>query len=208
MAKIYLLFLFILSFANAQDFKKDTIQLNETILYDKSKFKLKRVGSDTKTKAVQIGLKVYIDLFKDSIPQFIKEIAIPLNAPKKEYTFQRLNFNFSESIKEDSIVLKVDLFTNKDGIPEKSLLNNRFEIVIKKEDQNDNIFTLDLRNYKIKSQGDFFIKVELLTKSDKPIYFSGALLAKCLYRAKDSDKWRKTPLGLTPSINADILIKK
>ena len=124
MAKIY--FLFTLSFANAQDFKKDTIQLNETILYDKSKFKLKRVGSDTKTKAVQIGLKVYIDLFKDSIPQFIKEIAIPLNAPKKEYTFQRLNFNFSESIKEDSIVLKVDLFTNKEGIPEKSLLNNPF----------------------------------------------------------------------------------
>ena len=93
-------------------------------------------------------------------------------------------------------------------MPDQSILQKPFEIVVKKEDQQDDIFSLDLRDLNIKHQDDFFIKVELLTKVDNPIYFSGALLAKCLYKTRDSDKWQKTPLGITPAINADILIKR
>ncbi|MGL5234179.1 MAG: hypothetical protein ACRC8Z_05415 [Empedobacter falsenii] len=52
---------------------------------------------------------------------------------------------------------------------------------------------MDLRDLNIKYQDDFFIKVELLTEAEKPIYFSGALLAKCLYKTTDSDVWEKTP---------------
>ena len=36
--------------------------------------------------------------------EFTKEFAIPINAPKKEFTFQRINFNFSNSLKLDSIL--------------------------------------------------------------------------------------------------------
>ena len=208
MTKIYFLFLCFITFAHAQDDKKDTIELHETILYDKSKFRLKRVGSDTKTKTVQIGLTADINFNKDSLPKFTKEFAIPISAPKKEFTFQRINFNFSNSLKLDSILLKVDLTTMNKGMPDQSILQQPFEIVVKKEYQQDDIFSLDLRDLNIKYQDDFFIKVELLTKVENPIYFSGALLAKCLYKIRDSDKWQKTPLGITPAINADILIKR
>lgn len=80
-------------------------------MYDKSKLRLKRVGSDAKIKTVQIVLTADINFNKDSLPKFTKEFAIPINAPKKEFTFQRLNFNFSNSLKLNSIILKVDLTT-------------------------------------------------------------------------------------------------
>ncbi|MGV0922962.1 hypothetical protein [Empedobacter tilapiae] len=48
----------------------------------------------------------------------------------------------------------------------------------------------------------------MLTETEKPIYFSGVLLVNCLYKTRDSDVWKKTPLGITPAINADILIKR
>ena len=208
MTKIYVLILCFITFANAQDYKKDTIELHETILYDKSKFKLKRVGPDTKTKTVQVGLNSDINFKKDSLPKYIKEIAIPISAPNKEFTFQRINFNFSNSLQVDSVIVKVDLFSDLDNRPDKTILENPFNIVVKKGSQQDDIFTYDLRDYNIKHKGNFYIKVELLTKLESPIYLSAALLAKCLYKTKDSDKWQKTPLGITPAINADILIKR
>ncbi|QLL56808.1 MULTISPECIES: hypothetical protein [Empedobacter] len=208
MTKIYFLFLCFITFANAQDYKKDTIELHETILYDKSKFRLKRVGSDTKTKSILIGLTADINFSKDSLPKFTKEFAIPINAPKKEFTFQRINFNFSNSLKLDSILLKVDLTAMNNGKPAQSILEKPFEVVVKKEYQQNDVFSMDLRDLNIKYQDDFFIKVELLTEVEKPIYFSGALLAKCLYKTTDSDVWMKTPLGITPAINADLLIKR
>lgn len=208
MTKIYFFILCFAAFANAQQIKNDTIELNETMLYDKSKFKLKRLGSDTRTKSILIGLTADINFNQDSLPKFTKEFAIPMNAPKKEFTFQRINFNFSNSLKLDSIVLRIDLMTIDNGEPNRSILEQPFEVVVKKEFQHDNVFSMDLRELNIKYQNDFFIKVELLTAVEKPIYFSGALLAKCLYKTTDSDKWEKTPLGITPAINADILIKR
>ncbi|WP_334124140.1 hypothetical protein [Empedobacter brevis] len=195
-------------FVNAQDIKQDTIELNETVLYDKSKFRVKRLGADTKTKTILIGLDADTNFTQDSAVKFIKEIAIPINAPKKEFTFQQINFNFSHPIKEDSVILKVDFSRNLRGLSEKSILEKPFEVVVKKEAQHDNIFTMDLRDYRIKYQDDFFIKVELLTEVERPVYFSSSLLAKCLYRREKSAQWQKTPLGATPAINVDILIKR
>lgn len=50
--------------------------------------------------------------------------------------------------------------------------------------------------------------MELLSKIEKPVYFSAALLGKCLYKSTRSSQIKKTPLGITPAINADILIRK
>lgn len=134
MKHVYAIILFLLvGLCNAQDLKKDTIELNETIFYDKSKFKLKRVGHDTKTKSILIGLTADINFKKDSLPEFIKELIIPIKTTNKEYTFQRLNFNFSEQIKDDSILLKVDLYASKKGEFDKSLLNEPMQVVVKKK---------------------------------------------------------------------------
>ena len=208
MIKIYFLILCFVSIVNAQDFKKDTIELKDTILYDKSTFRLKRLGSDTRTKTVQIGINSDINMKNDSEPKYIKEISIPLNAPKKEFTIQRVNFNFSNPLKVDSIIIRLDLMTEHKGNPNESLLKEPIDIVIRKKDQHENIFTYDLRDLNIKNADDFQIKLMLLTKVDKPIYFSGAHLAKCLYKTEQSTNWEKSPLGITPAINADILIKR
>lgn len=209
MKHVYAIILFLLvGLCNAQDLKKDTIELNETIFYDKSKFKLKRVGHDTKTKSILIGLTADINFKKDSLPEFIKELIIPIKTTNKEYTFQRLNFNFSDQIKDDSILLKVDLYASKKGELDKSLLNEPMQAVVKKSKQHENIFTIDLRDLNLKHRGDFFISMELLSKIEKPVYFSAALLGKCLYKSTRSSQIKKTPLGITPAINADILIRK
>ena len=60
--------------------------------------------------------------------------------PKKEFTFQRLNFNFSNILKLDSIILKVDLTTMNNEKPNQSILKKSFEIVVRKEYQQNDIF--------------------------------------------------------------------
>ena len=68
MTKIYFLFLCFITFAHAQDDKKDTIELHETILYDKSKFRLKRVGPETKSKSICLQFSTIKDSVKWNKP--------------------------------------------------------------------------------------------------------------------------------------------
>ncbi|MGV0922961.1 hypothetical protein [Empedobacter tilapiae] len=78
--------------------------------------------------------------------------------PKKEFTFQRLNFNFSNILKLDSIILKVDLTTVNNEKPNQSILKKSCEIVVRKEYQQNDIFSMDLRDLNIKYQDDLLLK--------------------------------------------------
>ena len=111
-------------------------------------------------------------------------------------------------MKLDSIILKVDLTTMNNEKPNQSILKKSFEIVVRKEYQQNDIFFDGFAWFEYKVSRWSFIKIELLTETEKPIYFSGVLLVNCLYKTRDSDIWQKTLLGITLVINVDILIKR
>ena len=208
MRKIYFIFLCLLSFVYAQNLDHDTIDLKETVLFDKAKFKLKRVGPDTKTKTILVGLKADLNMKNDSMPKIVEGLAVYINALKKEYTIKQLNFNFSNSI-EDTLRLKVDLLSNINDKPNQSILSEPIYLNLTQKNQDvDQTYHLNLEYLNLKYKEEFYIYVELLNQKDKPIYFSGAMLNKCFFTTETNKLWQKTPLGISPAINADLLIKK
>lgn len=208
MAKIYLLFLFILSFANAQDFKKDTIQLNETILYDKSKFKLKRVGPETKSKSICMQFGTVKDSIKWNKPS-IESFSF-INSPKKEFTIKAINFNFSYPPEKESLRINLKLYKSNENTPIDEIFFERNNIEINPEDIVNQVFSIDLSNENITYNDEFYIGVQSIKKlQDEFVCLAGVILSNGYTRnLTTGDGFEKNPLGAKLSVNADILIKK
>lgn len=208
MAKIYLLFLFILSFANAQDFKKDTIQLNETILYDKSKFKLKRVGPETKSKSICMQFGTVKDSIKWNKPS-IESFSF-INSPKKEFTIKAINFNFSYPPEKESLRINLKLYKSNENTPIDEIFFERNNIEINPEDIVNQVFSIDLSNENITYNDEFYIGVQSIKKlQDEFVCLAGVILSNGYTRnLTTGGGFEKNPLGAKLSVNADILIKK
>ena len=208
MAKIYLLFLFILSFANAQDFKKDTIQLNETILYDKSKFKLKRVGPETKSKSICMQFGTVKDSIKWNKPS-IESFSF-INSPKKEFTIKAINFNFSYPPEKESLKINLKLYKSNENTPIDEIFFERNNIEINPEDIVNQVFSIDLSNENITYNDEFYIGVQSIKKlQDEFVCLAGVILSNGYTRnLTTGGGFEKNPLGAKLSVNADILIKK
>ena len=208
MKKIYFFVLGLLSFVYAQNIERDTIDLKESIVYNKAKYKLKRFGPDTKSQKVLVGLKADLNMKNDSMPKIVKGFAVYINAPKKEYSVEQLNLNFGNKL-ENPIRLKIDLVQNIKEENRKSLLKEPLFLTISNENQDEeNVFHYNLKELSLKNKDEFYIYVELLEELEKPTFFSAALFSKCYYQPEDQNVWHKTPLGISPSINVDLLIKK
>ena len=208
MAKIYLLFLFILSFANAQDFKKDTIQLNETILYDKSKFKLKRVGPETKSKSICMQFGTVKDSIKWNKPS-IESFSF-INSPKKEFTIKAINFNFSYPPEKESLRINLKLYKSNENTPIDEIFFERNNIEISPEDIVNQVFSIDLSNENITYNDEFYIGVQSIKKlQDEFVCLAGVILSNGYTRnLTTGGGFEKNPLGAKLSVNADILITK
>lgn len=208
MAKIYLLFLSILSFANAQDFKKDTIQLNETILYDKSKFKLKRVGPETKSKSICMEFGTVKDSIKWNKPS-IESFSF-INSSKKEFTVKAINFNFSYPPEKESLRINLKLYKSNENTPIDEIFFERNNIEINPEDIVNQVFSIDLSNENITYNDEFYIGVQSIKKlQDEFVCLAGVILSNGYTRnLTTGGGFEKNPLGAKLSVNADILIKK
>lgn len=209
MKNLYMIFfLWFTSMGYAQLLPKDTIDLKETVLYDKSKFKLKRFGPDSKSKTILVGLKADLNMKSDLVPQIVKGFAVFINAPKKEYNIEQLNFNFGIPL-DHPVQLKVDLVEQLEDSLAASFLNEPILLTLTPQDlDEENVYHLNLRTFNLKHKAEFYIYVELMDNLDHPTYFSGAIFSKCFYQPENEEKWYKVPLGISPSINADLLIRR
>ena len=208
MTKIYFFFLCFITFANAQDYKKDTIELHETILYDKSKFRLKRVGPETKSKSICLQFSTIKDSVKWNKP--IIESFIQVNAPKKDFIVKAINFNFSYPPKEESFKLNLKLYKSSKNTPVDTVFFEKNNIEISPSDIVNQSYKLDLTDDNISYNDEFYISV-LMTKRlvDEFVCLSGVILSNGFTRNLTTNGgFEKNPLGAKPSVNADLLIKR
>lgn len=194
MTKIYLLLFCFISIVNAQSIVHDTIDLKESIVYNKQKYKLKKFGPDAKSKTVLIGLKADFNFKKDSLPKIVKCFAVQIKAPKKDYLIEQLNFNFDYTLSHE-VKLKVDLIEDIKTDQMKSLLKAPIYLSITNATQDDeNVFHYSLKDIGLKHKDEFYIYVELLEDLEKPVYFSGAFFSTSYYQSENQEKWTKVPL--------------
>ncbi len=208
MTKIYFLFLCFNTFAIAQETKKDTIELNETILYNKSKYKLKRIGPETKSKSICLQIPTIKDSVKWDKP--IIESFIQVNAPKKEFIVKAINFNFSYPPKEESLKFNLKLYKSYKNSPIDSVFFEKNNIEIFPDDIINQSYNLSLIDDNINFNDKFYISI-VVTKRlvDEFVCLSGILLSNGFTRNLTTNGgFDKNPLGAKPSVNADILIKR
>jgi len=209
MKQIYFLFFFLfLSFCFSQKSKKDTIQLDETILYDKRKFKLKRIGPETTSKLVCLQFPTVQDSVKWNKLKI--ESLTFVNAPKKNFTIKSINLNFSFPPKKESVVFNLKLYKANKNEPIDTIFYEKKGIVIHPENIENQIFKIDLTEEKINYNDEFYVGIFIPKRlEDEFVCLSGVVMSNGYNRNITSGGgFEKNVLGMKPSINADLLIEK
>ena len=156
----------------------EVTELDEVVVINK-KLKEKIIGSKTKSKmfgngfsngplGAEFGSKIKI---KDS-PTYIQKFHTNINSNTSEQMKFRLNF-----------------YNIKDGLPNEKIVNENIIFSIKVKEGE---FTLDLEQYNIVVEEDFYCTIELVEnqKTDEEIFFSAKYLGrKTAYRLTSQAEW-------------------
>ncbi len=124
------------------------------------------------------------------------EVSIKANNKRNRLVFlEDFNFYIVKNLYKDSLTFRLNLYKeDKNGMPGENLL--RKPIVFRTKIK-EGVLTVNLKNYFINTDGDFFISLECLEeKIDKEIFcFSGALAGPSYVKMSTFADWQKIPFG-------------
>ncbi len=163
------------------ELQPDIMELDEVVVKNK-KLKEKILGNKTKSKKMrgafsyavagnEVGIKVKI---KDS-PTYIEKFHANVVSNTSEKVKFRLNF-----------------YSIKDGMPNEKLVK---ENIIFSVNVKEGQFTLDLKEYNIVLEEDFYSTIELLEnqQEDEGVFFSAGLFGNTMaYRYTSQGEWTKS----------------
>lgn len=182
----------------------DIINLQETVIYNRKKFKEKNFGPKSKSKNVFFNIAPNDSEEKESL----KEIAVFINSGSKRAKILRVNINFSKYEYDIELPFRIVIYKNNLGIPGEVINVNDILGNFSKEKIIDQVFTIDLEEYDLWIDESFYVGIQLLDNELKEsVNLSASVLHKSFYRFYYND-WRKTQLSLSPAINVDVLISK
>ena len=171
------------------DFKKHSeaiklvpndIQLKEVKITNR-KYTEKVLGNTTKSKSVNAGFT------SNDLGNEIGEI---IKIKKSPTYLKRFNAAINENTNQDSCILRLNIYSVKNGLPDKNILNQNIFITVKKgQDQ----ITVDLEPYHIMVEDNFFISLEWIKNSaGHGLKFAASLLSSAIIAREASQaKWEK-----------------
>ncbi|WP_267401999.1 MULTISPECIES: alpha/beta fold hydrolase [unclassified Chryseobacterium] len=159
----------------------------------------KNWGVTTKTKSVMYSLN------KDSSPQDYLETALEFSTSKRA-KIKNINLNVVKIDSENPILMRYSIYSEKDGFPDKTILNEEINVELTEAKLKDGTFTLDVNDKNIWVQGKFFIGIQFLRKIEGGIKISAALFRTGYIREFYGD-WKKMSIA-APAINIDVKVDK
>ncbi|HCA07851.1 alpha/beta fold hydrolase [Chryseobacterium sp.] len=157
-------------------------------------------GVNTKTKSVLYSVNP--QLKKDN---FIGETALEFNASRRS-KIKNINLNIASYTSDKPVVMRYSIYTEKNGFPDKNILDEEITVELTKDMIKDGTFTLDVNDQNIWVQGKFFIGIQFLKEFDGRIFISAALFRTGFLR-RFYGEWQKTTLA-APAINIDVKVDK
>jgi hypothetical protein len=159
------------------------IQLNEVKISGK-KYKQSILGNTTKSKSVNAGFT------SNKLGNEIGEI---IKIKKSPTYLLQFNASLSASI-ADSVKLRLNIYSVKDGLPDKNLLQQNIFITVKKGQED---ITLDLTPYHIVVDDKFFISLEWIQNTPgHGLMFSASLFGSAIISRETSQaNWEKVGLA-------------
>ncbi|MDR7757446.1 carboxypeptidase-like regulatory domain-containing protein, partial [Riemerella anatipestifer] len=184
-----------------------TIFLNEKVVgihevfLNPKKYYEKNWGTNAKTKKIQFGFNPARSKEDKS-----KEFGLAFNNNKK-VKLQKINLNIVNLKTDKPLLMSFNVYSKKDGFPDKSLLNENLTVELTEDKIKDGIFSFDVsdKNVWINKQ-DFFVTVQVMNGFDGWIYLSGAMF-KTVYYRNFYGPWLKKTIA-QPALNIDVKIEK
>jgi hypothetical protein len=157
----------------------DNIQLREVKITNR-KYKESILGNTTRSQSASAGFN------SNSLGH---EIGIVIKIKRSPTYLKQFNASLVNNI-IDSVRLRLNIYSVKDGIPDKNLLQQNIFITVKK---NENRIAIDLKPYHIMVEDKFFISLEWIQHtSGQGLMFSASLFSSpIIARETSQDKWEK-----------------
>ena len=181
---------------NVETQNKDTIKVIPEVVIQKNKNKNKNIG--LRSKSQKIVFAIYPNRNKDSL---YKEFATKLTT-NKEIRIRSININIAQFVTKTPVRIEVNIYNEKNGIPNESILKEKLIVVLDKSTIINNELRINVEDKEINLKGTFFIGFKILDYFDGYIYVSGGLL-KGGFSRKKGESWQKI-LFVSPSVNLDV----
>lgn len=180
--------------------KGKIIDLQEVVLTPQKTIE-KNLGISKKSKIKYCGY----DSKEDN--SLFKEYAIKIKN-KKKIKIKNINIMLTDYNIETSMLLMFDIYSNKDNLPNESLIGETLSKKITNTDIKNNVISLDVSDKNIWIEEDFFVSVRVANDFKGYLFLSGNILAMSqnTYNRLYNGSWSK--YSGAPSINLDVLIKK
>jgi len=161
------------------DLDPDDRQLKEVKIISR-KYKERVLGNTTRSKTVNAGFG------SNDLGNEIGEI---IKIKKKPTYIKQFNASINENI-SDSVVLRLNFYSVKDGLPDKSILNQNIIVTVKK---GQDMITVDLQPYHIMVEDNFFVSLEWIKNMQgHGIKFSASFFGgPMIVRETSQAKWEK-----------------
>lgn len=88
-----------------------------------------------------------------------------------------------------------------------SIITDDISVEMTKNDLADNVFSIDVSDYNIWVEDDFYVSLQILNDINGRFYFSGALFGNKAYYREYLGKWEKITVA-SPAINIDVKVEK
>lgn len=192
-----------------QDFKKHDRQqvfLNEKtktikeIAIKPKKLVDKNWGVKTKTKSI-----LYFVNPAGDKAGFLGETALEFNA-KKRSKIKNINLNIARYTSTEPVMMRYSIYSEKDGFPDKNLLDEEITVQLTEDMIKDGTYTLDVNDHNIWVKGKFFVGIHFLKEFNGSIKISAALFKTGFIREFYGD-WKKMTIA-APAINIDVKMDK
>lgn len=181
-------------------FLQEKVKNIEEVKIKAKKLVDKNWGVNTKTKSVMYSVNPD---FKNE--NFLGETALEFNTSKKS-KIKNINLNISSYSSDQPVIMRYSVYSEKNGFPDKNILEEEITVELTKDMIKDGTFTLDVNDRNIWVQGKFFVGIQFLKRFQGRITISAALFRTGYIREFYGD-WQKMKIA-APAINIDVKVDK
>ena len=160
----------------------------------------KNWGINTKNKSVTYSVNP-----QQNRESFLGETALEFST-KRSAKINNINLNIAQFNSDKPVLLRYTVYSDENGLPGKSLLEEEINIELTKEQIKDGVFSLDVSDRNIWVKGKFFVGIQFLKDFDGNIRISAALFNTGYLRQFYGD-WQKVSIA-APAINIDVKVDK
>lgn len=181
-------------------FLSERIQTIKEVKLVPKKLVDKNWGINTKNKSVTYSVNP-----QQNRESFLGETALEFST-KRSAKINNINLNIAQFNSDKPVLLRYTVYSDENGLPGKSLLEEEINIELTKEQIKDGVFSLDVSDRNIWVKGKFFVGIQFLKDFDGNVRISAALF-KTGYLRQFYGDWEKVSIA-APAINIDVKVDK